>query len=272
MRCQTIKEKFPDFLIGDLDQKTKEDIQAHLSTCPFCREELENLSSMWTKLGVLPEEHPSQSLHTQFYSMLESYKQELEQQKSKHTLRKIMEGWFTRWWPRRPALQFSLVLLVLIIGLAAGYFLNTTRRTANDLAQLRQEVQSMHQMLAVSLLDQSSPSDRIKGINLSYGIKSPEPDILQKLLYILDNDPNVNVRLSAVDALYLYHSQPIVREGLAQSLSKQTSPLVQVALIDLIVQMRERQAVEALKRLIQEEELQPEVRNRAEQSIQQLSF
>ncbi len=259
-------------MIGDLDQRTKEDIQAHLSTCPFCREELENLSSMWTKLGVLPEEHPSQSLRTRFYSMLESYKQELEQQKSKHTLRKIMEGWFTRWWPHRPVLQFSLVLLVLIIGLAAGYFLNTTRRTTNDLAQLRQEVQSMHQMLAVSLLDQPSPSDRIKGINLSYGIKSPEPDILQKLLYILNNDPNVNVRLSAVDALYLYHSQPIVREGLAQSLSKQTSPLVQVALIDLMVEMRERRAVDALKRLIQEEELQPEVRNRAEQSIQQLSF
>ena len=204
--------------------------------------------------------------------MLESYKQELEQQKSKHSLRKIMEGWLARWWPRRPALQFSLVLLVLIIGLAAGYFLNATRQTAKDLAQLRQEVQSMHQMLAVSLLDQPSPSDRIKGINLSYSIKSPEPDMLQKLLYTLNNDSNVNVRLSAVDALYLYHDQPIVREGLAQSLSKQTSPLVQVALINLMVEVRERRAVEALKRLIEEEELQPEVRNRAEQSIQQLSF
>jgi HEAT repeat protein len=272
MKCQVIKEKFPDFLIGDLDPKTKEDIQAHLSTCPFCREELENLSSMWTKLGVLPEEHPSQSLRTGFYSMLKSYKEELEQQKSKHSLRKIMEGWFARWWPRRPALQFSLAILILIIGLSAGYFLNATRQTAKDLVQLRQEVQSMHQMLAVSLLDQPSPSDRIRGINLSYSIKSPEPDILQKLLYILNNDPNVNVRLSAVDALYLYHGQPIVREGLAQSLSKQTSPLVQVALIELMVEMRERQAVEALERLIQEEGLQPEVRNRAEQSIQQLSF
>ncbi len=272
MRCQVIKEKFPDFLIGDLDPKTKEDIQAHLSTCPFCREELENLSSMWTKLGVLPEEHPSQSLRTGFYSMLESYKQELEQQKSKHSLGKIMEGWFARWWPRRPAIQLSLLLLILIIGLAAGYSLNATRQTTKDLAQLRQEVQSTHQMLAVSLLDQPSSSDRIKGINLSYGIKSPGPDMLRKLLHTLNNDPNVNVRLSAVDALYLYHGQPIVREGLAQSLSKQTSPLVQLALISLMVEMRERQAVEALKRLIQEEELQPEVRNRAEQSIQQLSF
>jgi len=206
MRCQVIKEKFPDFLIGDLDQKTMEDIQAHLSTCPLCREELENLSSMWTKLGVIPEEHPSQSLRTRFYSMLESYKQELEQQKSKHSLRKIMEGWFVRWWPKQPALQFSLVLVVLIIGLTAGYFSNAARQTTKDLVQLRQEVQSMHQMLAVSLLDQPSPSDRIKGINLSYGIKSPEPDILQKLLYTLNNDPNVNVRLSAVDALYLYHN------------------------------------------------------------------
>ena len=272
MRCQAIKEKFPDFLIGDLDPKTKEDIQAHLSTCPLCREELESLSSIWTKLGVLPKEHPSQSLRTRFYSMLESYKHELEQQKSKHSLGKIMEGWFARWGPMRPALQFSLAILILMIGLAAGYFLNATRQTSKDLAQLRQEVQTMHQMLAVSLLDKPSPSERIKGINLSYGIKSPEPDMLQKLLHTLNNDSNVNVRLAAVDALYIYHNYPIVREGLTQSLSNQASPLVQVALIDLMVEMRERRAVKALKRLIQEEELHPEVKNRAEQSIQQLSF
>jgi len=272
MRCQQIKEKFADFLIGDIGQKTKEKIQSHLTACTSCRDELESLSLIWAKLGVLPEEHPSSALRTRFYSMLEAYKQGIEQEKSAPRLQKLFQGLFERWWPKRPAFQFSLAFMLLMVGLAAGYFLNVTRQSSKDLVHLRQEVQSMHQMLAVSLIDQKSPSERLRGINLSYRMERPEVNTLAKLLHTLNSDQNVNVRLAAVDALYLFHDYPMVKEGLTQSLSNQTSPLVQVALVDLIVELRERRAVEALKQLIQDEELNPEVRNRAEQGIQQLSY
>ena len=126
--------------------------------------------------------------------------------------------------------------------------------------------------MAVSLLDQRSPSERIRGVNLSYGIEQPDTQTLTKLLDALNSDPNVNVRLAAVNALYLFRDNEIVREGLVKSLSRQSSPLVQVALIDLMVDIRERQAIDALKQLIQDEELTPEVKQRAEQSIQQLSY
>lgn len=272
MRCQDIQTKFPDYLIGDIDSKTKKDLQSHIADCSTCREELESLSSIWAKLGVLPEERPSNDLRTRFYSMLEAQKHELEQQKARSRFRKIFPGRLEGWWPRRPAFQLSLSLLFLVFGLATGYFLSSKGQAPQELVQLRQEVQSMHQMLAVSLLDQQSPSDRIRGVNLSYGIEKPEPQTLTRLLRTLNSDPNVNVRLAAVDALYLFRDNAIVREGLVVSLSQQSSPLVQVALIDLIVDIRERQAIDALKQLIQDEELTPEVKQRAEQSIQQLSY
>lgn len=63
-----------------------------------------------------------------------------------------------------------------------------------------------------------------------------------------------------------------VKEGLIHSLSKQTSPLVQVALIDLIVNMRERRAIDSLKQLIENEKFNPDVRRRAEQGLQKLSY
>jgi hypothetical protein len=70
--------------------------------------------------------------------------------------------------------------------------------------------------------------------------------------------------------LYFFVNQPSVRQGLIQSLSRQTSPLVQIALIDLIVELREKRATEALKELIEKEKINNEVKQRAEWGIQQL--
>jgi hypothetical protein len=272
MKCQNIQEKFPDFLTGELDQSNKNSIEAHLASCDTCREELESLSAIWTKLGVIPEEKPRNGLRLRFYSMLEDYKQELKYQKSEASLSKKFNLWLERWWPKRQSVQFASALLLLCVGLITGLSLSTNGEKTTEMAQLRSEVYGMRQMLATSLLEQSSPSARLKGVSLSYQMENPDQKILDKLLHTLNNDTNVNVRLSAVDALYLFYNNPTVKEGLIQSISNQTSPLVQVALIDLIVSMKERRAVDSLRQLIQDEELNPDVKHHAELGIQQLTY
>lgn len=87
----------------------------------------------------------------------------------------------------------------------------------------------------------------------------------------LDDDSNVNVRLAAVDALYLFYDQPEVKEHILGTLAKQDSPLIQAALIDLLVGIRERLAVESLQHLLQDKNLNPQVKQKAVQGIQQLS-
>jgi len=271
MKCKEIKEKFLDFLTGEIDDPSKKEIQNHISLCSSCREELENLSEIWTKLGVLPEEQPSKTLRPRFYTMLQSYKQGLEQESPAPRPGKIFKAWFARWWPK-PAFQLSFSLMLLFTGLTAGYFLNSNGKRVNEVAELRQEVQNVRQTLAVSLLGQSSPSERLRGVNLSYSLERPGNRILEALLYTLNNDRNINVRLAAVDALYLFYENPAVKEGIIHSLSNQTSPLVQVALIDLMVSMRERRAIDSLKQLMEDEKLNPDVKQKAEQGIQKLSF
>ena len=272
MNCIKIKEKFPDFLIGELGQKEKEDIQAHIARCDSCREELQSLSAIWTKLGVIKEEQPSPEVRTRFYTMLEAYKRGMEENKAPSSVKRFLNNLGEHLWPRRPAFQFSLALVFLVVGLAAGYFITADGQNSAEFVQLRDEVQSMRQTLAVSLLDRPSPSDRLRGVSMSYGMVKPDASMLEALLNTLDNDPNVNVRLAAVDALYLFYDSPKVKKGLIRALSNQPSPLVQVALINLMVNMRERQATEALKMLIQNQELVPEVREHAEQGLQQISF
>ena len=128
----------------------------------------------------------------------------------------------------------------------------------------------MRQTAALSLLSQPSASDRLQGISYSTAVHNPNVKTLAALVNTLNNDPNPNVRLAAVEALYLFRNQPGVKESLLDSLAVQSSPLVQVALIDLLVEIREQRAAEALKALIKNAKLDPDVKKLAEQGIKQL--
>jgi len=272
MTCQDIKEKFPDYLIGDLRQEEKEQMQNHIAACPSCRKELESLSAIWTKLGVLPEVQPDAALRTRFYSMLEDYKNDLGEQKPKASLLEQIKNWFRPVWTGRSAFSLSFSLLFLFVGLAAGYFITGNPGRPAEISDLRQEVQNMRQTLAVSLLEQSSASERLRGVNLSVNTEKPDSGLIEALLNTLNTDSNINVRLAAVDALYLFYDFPRVKEGIAQTLFTQDSPLVQVALIDLIVNVRERQAIESLKNLIQTKTLHPDVKQHAELGLQKIGI
>ena len=270
MTCKNTQEKFVEYLTGQLSKKEREGIRAHVAECDECRRELESLTEIWTKLGVLEEERPSARLSTRFYSMLEQYKQAEEK-----IIRKEKKGLFSRLknlWPRKPVFQFALTLGTLVLGLVIGNVWTIVPRQKAVNTALADEVQTTRQSLAVSLIDKDSASERLQGINMSHTLVEPDDKLLDKLLSTLDSDPNVNVRLAAVEALYLFHDHPKVKKGLIDSLSQQSSPMVQAALIDLMVSIRERRAVDALKSLLEEEGVNPEIKDRAEQGIKRLSF
>ena len=270
MTCKNTKEKFTEYLTGQLSNKEREKIQAHVAECDECRRELESLTEIWTKLGVLEEERPSARLSTRFYSMLEQYKQAEEE-----NFQKARPGFFSRLknlWPRKPAFQLALALGMLVLGLVIGNVWRVIPRQKAVNTALADEIQTMRQTLAASLIDQDSASERLQGVNMSYTLVNPDDELLDKLLSTLNSDSSVNVRLAAVEALYLFHDHPKVKQGLIDSLSQQSSPMVQAALIDLMVSIRERRAVDALKSLLDSEDLNPEIKDRAEQGIRRLSF
>ena len=128
----------------------------------------------------------------------------------------------------------------------------------------------MRQMVALSLMQQQSASERLKGVNWSYQLQQPDREVLTALLDTLMHDPNVNVRLAAIDALRQFGGQPVVRSGVVEALGRQDSPMVQVALIDLVVDLKEKESVDTLRKLIQNEKLNEAVRTRAQKGLQEL--
>jgi hypothetical protein len=273
MSCEKIREQFVDYLTGDLDEPSLVQVRAHLADCSRCREELESLSAIWTRLGVLPREEPSAALRHRFYDMLGAYREGLNKESVRSRLSQAASRWIGSVMPRRPVYQMALSVLLLAAGVGGGLLLSGRARSAAniEIATLRQEVNDMRQMAAVSLLKQTSPSERLMGVSWSARLEQPDRTMLEALLDTLNHDPNANVRLAAVDALYLFYNHPLVKEGLVHSIAQQTSPLVQIALINLLVEIRERRATDALRTLIQNKKLNPQVKKRAEQGLALLS-
>ncbi len=266
MNCQEARTLIPD-LLQDGAGTAAAPLRAHLASCPGCWQEWQELNETWTRLGLMAEERPSPELRRNFYRELEAARRE--------TAAAGRLPWSARLRSRlpdlrwlSPAMGLAAAALVVVVGFGAGFFLG--RGGGKDPAQverLSREVDSLQQQMTLSLLNQSSASARLQGIALTSRVQEPEPSLIAALLATLDNDPSVNVRLSAVDALYLFADRAEVRAALAASLNRQESPLVQIALIDLLVSLKEKQAAAALKRLLNDKKIRPEVQQRAQLGI-----
>lgn len=271
MKCDEVREQLPEYWTGALDESGKSEMQEHFASCPTCRMEAETLGAIWKKLGALPEERPSRAMRARFEATLDAYVQGLRQAERGPSRRERLDKWLGAWWPREPVFQFGFAMAFLVVGLLAGYSLTRGGSQGGaEVAQLHEEIQHTRQLVALSLLQEQSASDRLKGVDWSYRIAQPDPQVLSALLHTVNYDQNVNVRLAALDALHPAVSNDMVRRGLIESLERQKSPLVQIALIDLLVDIRDKEAANPVKDLMQEAGLNPEVKERADWALKQL--
>jgi HEAT repeat protein len=100
----------------------------------------------------------------------------------------------------------------------------------------------------------------------------PDNEVEQALVQAARQDPNVNVRLAAVDGLSRYGSDPAVRRTLADGLLREESPLVEVALIEFLVNAHARDCALEIKQLAASPDAEPIVRQRAEWGLKQLGL
>jgi preprotein translocase subunit SecF len=148
----------------------------------------------------------------------------------------------------------------------------TTDDTAlkRELAELRTKVDSVGQLVGYSLLQQRSTSERLQTVLATLDQKNPNQKILANLIGALALDPSVNVRLSALDALYPHADQQLVRSGVLASLPREQNPLVQVAMIDFLVAARDRDAAPELEKIARNDNVDRAVRDAAKRGLAQL--
>ena len=125
-------------------------------------------------------------------------------------------------------------------------------------------------MMMLSLLEKESATDRLKAVSLTQDMDQASKQVTSALLQTLNNDENVSVRLAALDALRPYSKDGQIREALVRSIAQQKSPLVQVALAELMAELQEKGAIDAFKNILEDGETPSDIKKKIRENIQEI--
>src|SRR5471030_1199774 len=124
--------------------------------------------------------------------------------------------------------------------------------------------------MVLTMLDNPLASERMKAVNYTSNLRDVDKRVIDALLATLNNDPNVNVRLSTLEALAALGNHPEVRTGLIKSITIQESPIIQLAIADVMLKLQEKRSVSSFKQLLKQKGLDDEVRQKVKETITKL--
>jgi hypothetical protein len=262
MSFDELQALIPQYLAGELTTAEEEAFEEQLGKNASLRMELKELRSLWSGLGLVGQEQPSASLRARFYQRLNTISGNRGE-----TL--PAAGW--RGW-RIGVRQLAAALSFFVLGLLVGRIDSARGASGPEIALLRGQVEGLRQTVALSLLDGDSATSRLQGISWSNQVQSPDNELVLALLTTLNHDQNVNVRLASLDALEKLAGDTVVRKALEESIPMQASPLVQIALVDALVHLRDNAAIDELRKLGSDEAANASVRQRAQWGLQKLHY
>ena len=247
--------------------KDKNKMRGFLLETVVKEEELAEFERLTEEFNALPDREPSETMKTDFYTKLEEYKSAVSRKESHiYNFKNMIEEL------RQPVLikKLAYAAILLVLAVLSVYWYTSEIKYKNQVSAMISEVQDMQKVMMLTLLQQPSPTDRLKAISISSQINNADDKIIDALLNTLNNDQNVNVRLMAVEALCNYTNNPRVRIGLIQSIVRQESPIVQVALADVMVLLQEKRSVSELKKLLERNNIDKNVEAKLKNSIELL--
>jgi hypothetical protein len=276
MNCQRVQENFIDYQDGSLPGDEAAELRAHLASCPVCQREWAALQEISAKLDCLSETpEPAPRLREQFYAMLDTHQRDADAPSPFALASGKIDRFFASLLPGRPAPQFAFALTLLLAGVFFGTQL-TPKPTAavptddsdkKELADLRAKVNSIGQLVTYSIQQQRSTSERMRAVLATMDLKSPDRKVLTDLVGSLAFDPSINVRLSIVEALSQHADDSLVRAGVLSALPRESAPLVQVAMIELLAGTRDEASKPVFEKLSHDGAVDQNVREAARRAL-----
>ncbi len=255
-----------DYLSGELDEASIQRFEKFLTDNEEYQKQFDVLLSSWEQLNALEVPEPSEKMDTQFFEMLSNATEKNDKipwyKKLQMGIRQGMDSLVQS--------KLAYGALVLILGLTLGYFFRNgaTEVDASSEMASTSETKQVREKLVLTLLEQPSANQRLQGVSEANKFEKVDDKVVNALLKTLNNDPNVNVRLAAIESLIKYVDNPLVREGLVQSIVKQESPILQVTLANLMVALQEKKSIEPFRKLMRTKELDTTVIQQIERSIE----
>ena len=259
-----------DYIEGSITTEQRTLLNELINSGEIDIHDVKALEETYRNLDNLPQPDPSEGMSNRFYRMLEQEKEKELQSASKPDDTKILSRLIklvTIAQPKRLAFALGIFVAGMLIGNWATPFQNYRQQLDN----LSAEVSQMREVMMLSLLDNDSVTERLKAVNISSEMQPTDNKVADALLKTLQNDSNINVRLAAIEALLHHASQPMVREGLVSAITAQESPIIQAALADAMLILHEKQSVEKFKKLLDQNNLDKNLRNKLQNTVTALS-
>jgi hypothetical protein len=267
MKCEEVEFRMIDYLDKNLDEIISLEIDKHLATCEKCLDELRDTQQVLNLISKEENVIPDGSLRINFYHMLQS---EIKKSGEKSSIQ--VSKAFAPWYNNiiyRVAAGVALLICGTFIGLLINSGLNNSY-ASNELKQLHSEISDLKKATMFTMLKEESSSDRIQAVRYVEDIDKPDQNVIEVLVKTLNNDKNINVRMAAAYALSKFADQRLVLDSLVRSLSLQRDPILQVTLINILAEKKEKSALKPIQEIIANRSTMKEVRTVAQNSLRVL--
>jgi len=263
MKCEEVESVMVDYIDNLIEKSERDAVDKHLENCERCRDELKDYQEILNKADSEQLELPDETLRINFYHMLHGEMKKLQMEKNKpvtgisDSLRHL------------PLLKIAAGIAFFVAGavISGLIFAKYDSRNNPELTALKTEMQNMKEIVMLNMLKEESPSQRIQAVNYTDGLTEPDRKVLDALATTMNNDKNVNVRVAAAYSLARFSNRQEVRDTLVASLGKQTEPIIQVILMNILVEMKETRAVKPMKQIIIDENSMQEVKDVAQKGV-----
>ena len=255
-------------LISDeLSEDTAERVKKHLQSCEKSRNELAQLRELSISMQSQEELIPPPSIREAFNRDLEdAIKQSLPSNRGERTdllsnLIQIFSG--------NGVLQFASVCVIAVSCFLLGNFFNPGIFSNDENSKAFEELKSL---LLINSLSYSNPGQRLNAL-----VSFEETEILSTehrnvLLSILAEDPNVNVRFTALQKLTDHSAQEEIRQAFLDVLENENEPLIQLSLIKILSDAGEERIIPILQRIVRSDWCEDTVKSYALEAKQSLEI
>ena len=203
---------------------------------------------LWQLLEQIPDEKPSPNMRRSFYRQLEN---------TNH------QSWFAtlyQWLGLSGNNGWVTVVAVGVLGIGLGQMMQSpVAGEPTRLVALEENVALLNRELVLNRLQDPSAGMRLRGVVDAGGLVENDAEITQALLLRATEDRVQSVRSAAIDALAPKLGTSTVSVGLMSSLENAESPLVQLALVDLVLRNGNGQQLDQLLLLANEKRLHPDL-------------
>ncbi|MEM9076746.1 MAG: HEAT repeat domain-containing protein [Bacteroidota bacterium] len=259
MKKDRYDELLPEYLDNTISEKDRIEFEAHLAKSEQAQKELEEMKVFFEAYRKEEAVVPSNNLRMRFEEDLEA-----EKGKYEGVVRLETKPRKSSWASNVLKIAASVALLVTSFQIGSVFQQN---KVDNSIASLENERLQMKQTVMLSLMENQSASKRIQGVNYIEEIPDPDDAVVDALAKRMLNDENDNVRLTAFEALSRFSSSEKVKQVFIEALGKEKNPSIQIVIIQVLVQMQEKNAIEPMQRLLEQEDTQPFIKEQIKTGI-----